>query len=60
MYLAIGKIWCQLQMLERKGTKRSWPVSKKQSNPSPEDSKEIHEKHQPEQPVPNINVPVVV
>lgn len=47
-------------MLMRKGTKWSWPVSKKQSTLSPGDSKEIHEKHQPEQPVPNVNVPVVV
>jgi len=38
----------RLQMLERKGTKWSRPVSKKLSNLSPEDSKEIHEKHQPE------------
>jgi len=47
-------------MIERKGTRWSWPVSKKQSNLSPEDSMEIREKHQPEQPVLNDDVPAVV
>lgn len=60
MYLAIKGMWCQLQMLDRSGTKWLWPVPKKLSNLSHEDSNEIHEKHWPEQPVPNVNVPVVV
>lgn len=33
------------KMLDRRGTKWLWPVPKKLSNLSPEDSKEIHEKH---------------